>query len=118
MSLRPPSTYWIRVTGTGGGGSSDSASFTLAASGDTAVPTSLTSAGGQLFLQGLEFEAAANTLTFSSTPSVVPTGITPSTIAETVAAPCFKGKVPGKINAATTAFPFILHYGPLGPGAR
>lgn len=114
MTNRPPSTYRIVVTAAGAGGSTDTANFTLAASGESAVPGAI---GAQLHLQGIDFGVGADG-TFAYTPSVVPPGVS-MPITETVAAQSFLAHVPGSIHGATTSsFPFVLCYGPLGLGAR
>lgn len=124
MSQRPPSSFQIAITTTGSGGSSapaptapatSPAGFTLAATGDSAVPESF---GPSLRLQGVYFPAAANGLLFISGGSLFPQGVTaPNNITRTIAAPCFLEIKPGSINAATTA-PFELWYGVLGAGGR
>lgn len=115
MSLRPPAQYWIRVTGTGAGNSSDATRFTLAASGDSPVPGTI----GNLSLQGVYFESGANGLNFIATPQTLPPGVTgPQNVTEPVPAPSFLEKLPATINASTTAFPFQLWYGGLGPEGR
>jgi len=116
MSLRPPSTYRIRVTAQLAAGSSDSANFTLAASGESKVPLTI---GADLHLQGVYFEAAADGLNYIATPSSLPAGVTaPHNITTVVSGPSFLEFVDATINNATTAFPFQLCYGPLGPGGR
>lgn len=115
MSQRPPITYWIVVTGTGGAASSDAANFTLAASGDSNVPGAI----GQLHLQGIEFLPGVTAGNLVSSPSSLPPGVTaPHNVTEAITGPCWLGQVPGTINASTSAFPFKLTYGPLGPGGR
>lgn len=112
MSQRPPSPYPILVTGAGAGNSSDAANFTLAA-GLNAVPLKL---GPNLHLQGILFLGAGN---FICRPSDQPSGWTPADITVPIPSAMFWDIIPGKINGTgTTALPFVLCYGPLGPGAR
>lgn len=116
MSLRPPSTYKIQITATGDGGSSDPTRFTLAASGDSNVPGAI---GATLHLHGIYFGPAADGLNLVATPRDLPAGVVaPQNITEAVPGPSFLEIDVQSINAATTAFPFQLWYGPLGPGAR
>ncbi len=127
--MRPPSTFVVRYVGTGPGDCS------IADLAFPAGPADLTVAGSYgpgLHLQGILFEAAANGLNFARTPSTVPTtipdadapgGVVPAAeagaaVTAVISAPAFYATVPGKIMATTTAFPFELHYGPLGIGGR
>lgn len=112
---RPPSTYQILITGTGGGGSSDPTNFTLGASGDTSVPLSLPIAGGTLHLHSVDILAAGN---FVYQPSAPPVNWTPADITVVVPAPWAWNIVPAKINGSTNCFPFVLCYGPLGAEGR
>lgn len=113
MSNRPPSTYQIYVTGTGGGGSSDPARFTLGASGPTTVPGTI----GVMHLAGVEFLSPNGSQSFIFTPDTVPSGVTVP-ITRPVNGLSFADIIPASIDGATTAFPFALHYGPLGIGGR
>jgi hypothetical protein len=110
MSQRPPSTYQITVSGQGAGNSSDATNFTLGA-GETAVPGAI----GQLHLQGILFLAGGS---FVYRPSAPPAGWTPADLTVVLPAAMFWDVIPGQISGTTTALPFVLCYGPLGPGGR
>jgi hypothetical protein len=118
MSLRPPATYWELYNATDGSTSGGSTAWPQAAG---PVPDTLkniqtrSGPGGTLHLQGVWF--LANSGNFVATPSQVPTGQAPAAV--TVAGPAsdWIEFVPTSIDPATT-MPFLLAYGPLGPGAR
>jgi hypothetical protein len=110
---RPPATDKVRYTATDGSTSGGSTAWPQLSPGPGAAPLTNIGTRGALHLQGIFFEAAG---TFVSIPVGAPAGAT--NISQAVPQWAFFSELPGSIDPTTTALPFVLYYGPLGPGGR
>lgn len=103
--MRPPSNYQKRYAST---------ADLPQSSGSPARATGLASLGPQHHLAGIEVETAG-TLVYRAAD--YPPGVAVADISRPLAAGWHEIVV-AEIDPASTCFPLVLHYGPLGVGAR